>query len=60
LRSTPGVIEIAFNQDVGDRVPAVEDDRSRNGSVIVAANNRDAACALAEQIERELIVDLSD
>jgi carbamoyl-phosphate synthase large subunit len=60
LRSTPGVIEIAFNQDVGDRVPAVEDDRSRNGYVIVAANNRDAACALAEQIERERIVDLSD
>jgi biotin carboxylase len=60
LRSTLGVIEIAFNQDVGDRVPAVEDDRSRNGYVIVAADNRDAACALAEQIERELIVDLSD
>jgi len=27
--------------------------------VIVAADNREAACALAERIERELVVDLS-
>jgi carbamoyl-phosphate synthase large subunit len=60
LRSLPGVIEIAFNQSVGDRVPAVEDDRSRNGYVIVSADSRDAAVALGERIERELIVDLSD
>jgi biotin carboxylase len=60
LRSMPGVIEIAFNQVVGDRVPAVEDDRSRNGYVIVAADSREAAHALAERIERELVVDLAD
>jgi carbamoyl-phosphate synthase large subunit len=60
LRELPGVIEIAFNQAVGDRIPAVEDDRSRHGHVIVSAETRDAACALAERIERELRVDLSD
>ena len=60
LRSVSGVIEIAFNQTVGDRVLAVEDDRSRNGYVIVSADSREAAVALGERIERELIVDLSD
>jgi len=60
LRSLPGVVEIAFNQAVGDRIPAVEDDRSRHGHVIVSAETRDTACALAERIERELRVDLSD
>ena len=30
LQSIPDVMEIAFNQAVGDRVPAVEDDRSRH------------------------------
>lgn len=60
LRALRGVIEIAFNQAVGDRIPAVEDDRSRHGHVIVSAETRDAACALAERIERELRVDLSD
>jgi biotin carboxylase len=60
LRSLPGVIEIGFNQTVGDRVPPVEDDRSRNGYVIVWADSREAAVALGERIERELIVDLSD
>ena len=60
LRSIRGVIEIAFNQSVGDRVPAVEDDRSRNGYVITSAENRGAAQALGERIERELIVDLED
>jgi biotin carboxylase len=60
LESVSGVMEIAFNQAVGDRVPAVEDDRSRNGYVIVSADNREAAVGLGERIERELIVDLSD
>jgi carbamoyl-phosphate synthase large subunit len=60
LRSIPGVMEIAFNQAVGDRVPAVEDDRSRNGYVIVSADNREAAVALGERTDRELIIDLSD
>jgi biotin carboxylase len=60
LESVSGVMEIAFNQAVGDRLPAVEDDRSRNGYVIVSADNREAAVGLGERIERELIVDLSD
>ncbi|HEV8000506.1 MAG TPA: ATP-grasp domain-containing protein [Planctomycetaceae bacterium] len=60
LQQTPGVVEIAFNQAVGERVPAVQDDRSRHGYVIVSADNAAAARALAEQIERELIVDTSD
>jgi carbamoyl-phosphate synthase large subunit len=60
LRSIPGVIEIAFNQSIGDRVPAVEDDRSRHGYVITSADTRDAASALAERVERELVVDLAD
>jgi carbamoyl-phosphate synthase large subunit len=60
MQAVSGVMEIAFNQAVGDRVPAVEDDRSRNGCVIVSADSREAACALGERIERELIVDLCD
>jgi biotin carboxylase len=60
MQSVSDVMEIAFNQAVGDRVPAVEDDRSRNGYVIVSADSREAACALGERIERELIVDLCD
>jgi biotin carboxylase len=60
LQQIPGVVEIAFNQAVGERVPAVEDDRSRHGYVIVSADNAAAARALGEQIERELIVDTSD
>jgi biotin carboxylase len=60
LESLPGVIEIAFNQGPGDRVPSIEDDRSRHGYVIVSADTRDAASALGERIERELIVELGD
>jgi carbamoyl-phosphate synthase large subunit len=60
LQSMPGVLEIAFNQAVGDRVPNVEDDRSRHGYAIVAADSREAASELGERIERELIVDLAD
>jgi biotin carboxylase len=60
LSATPGVIEIAFNQTVGDRVPEVADDRSRHGYVIVSADHRAAADALAEQVERALVVDLAD
>jgi len=60
LESIPGVIEIAFNQAVGDRVPNVEDDRSRHGYIIVSADTRDAAGALGERIERDLVVELGD
>jgi carbamoyl-phosphate synthase large subunit len=60
LRSLPGVIEIAFNQAVGDRIPAVEDDRSRNGYVIVSAEDRATANTLSERIEHDLVVDLGD
>jgi carbamoyl-phosphate synthase large subunit len=60
LSSIPGVIEIAFNQSIGDRVPDVADDRSRHGYVIVSAADRAAADALAERIEREIVVDLAD
>lgn len=60
LQQIPGVLEIAFNQAVGERVPAVADDRSRHGYVIVSADNAAAARALGERIERELIVDTSD
>ncbi len=60
MQSVPGVLEIAFNQAVGERVPAVQDDRSRHGYVIVSADNAAAARALGERIERELIVDTSD
>jgi carbamoyl-phosphate synthase large subunit len=60
LESLPGVLEIAFSQSDGDRVPNVEDDRSRHGYAIVSADTREAACALGERIERELIVELAD
>ncbi|HET6323403.1 MAG TPA: ATP-grasp domain-containing protein [Planctomycetaceae bacterium] len=60
LQQIPGVLEIAFNEAVGERVPAVQDDRSRHGYVIVSADNAAAARALGERIERELIVDTSD
>jgi biotin carboxylase len=60
LQSIPGVLEIAFNQAVGERVPAVQDDRSRHGYVIVSAEDGAAARALGERIERELIVDTAD
>lgn len=60
LRSRPGVIEIAFNQEPGDRVPDVEDDRSRHGYVIVSAETRAAAQLLGEQIERDLVVQTAD
>lgn len=60
LQSTPGVLEIAFNQGPGDRIPDVEDDRSRHGYVIVAAETRDAAQALGCQIEKQLVVEMAD
>ncbi len=60
LQALPGVVEIAFNQAVGERIPAVEDDRSRHGYVIVSAETRDATCALAERVERELVIELAD
>jgi carbamoyl-phosphate synthase large subunit len=60
LESMPGVIEIAFNQAVGDRVLRVEDDRSRHGYVIVSADTREAAGVLGERIERELVVEMGD
>jgi biotin carboxylase len=60
LQSVPGVMEIAFNQAVGERVPSVQDDRSRHGYVIVSAEDGAAVRALGERIERELIVDTAD
>jgi biotin carboxylase len=60
MESIPGVLEIAFNQAPGERVAAVQDDRSRHGYAIVSAENGAAARALGERIERELIVDTSD
>jgi biotin carboxylase len=60
LQSIPGVLEIAFNQAAGERVPAVQDDRSRHGYLIVSADDGAAARALGEHIERELIVDTAD
>ncbi len=60
LQQIPGVLEIAFNEAAGERVPAVQDDRSRHGYVIVSADDAAAARTLGERIERELIVNTSD
>ncbi len=60
LRQSPGVIEIAFNQAEGERIPDVEDDRSRHGYVIVTADTPDSVRRLGERIERELIVEMAD
>ena len=60
LQSIPGVLEIAFNQGPGDRIPDVEDDRSRHGYVIVSAETRDAARELGGQIEEQLVVETAD
>lgn len=57
LQSRPGVIEIAFNHAPGERIPDVEDDRSRHGYAIVSADTRETVRELGEQIERELIVE---
>jgi biotin carboxylase len=60
LQSSRGVLEIAFNQGVGDRVPSVDDDRSRHGYAIVSADTREAAQVLGERIEQELIVETAE
>ena len=60
LQSRPGVIEIAFNHAPGERIPDVEDDRSRHGYVIVSADTREAVRELGERIERELIVETAN
>jgi biotin carboxylase len=60
LQSIPGVLEIGFNQAVGDRLPNVEDDRSRHGYVIASAETREEAASLGERIERELIIETAD
>jgi hypothetical protein len=57
LQALPGILEIAFNQQPGDTVPDVEDDRSRHGYVITSAETRAQAQHLAERVERELIVE---
>ncbi len=60
LRALPGVIEIAFNQAPGDRIPAIEDDRSRHGYAIVTGDTADTAQALGLSIERRLRVETAD
>jgi carbamoyl-phosphate synthase large subunit len=60
LREIAGVIEIAFNQAAGDRIPDVEDDRSRHGYAIVSADTRDAVRKIGDRVERELIVETTD
>jgi carbamoyl-phosphate synthase large subunit len=60
LSALAGVIEIAFNLAPGERVPEVEDDRSRHGYVIVAADTPDEARVLAARIESELIIETRD
>ncbi|MGE3315789.1 MAG: ATP-grasp domain-containing protein [Planctomycetaceae bacterium] len=60
LRSLPGVLDLHFNFQPGDRIPDVGDDRSRHGFVIAAGENRAEAIALADEVEHRLVFDLGD
>jgi carbamoyl-phosphate synthase large subunit len=58
LAQRPGILALQFHIAPQSSVPSVEDDRSRHGFVITHAPTRDEAIALADAIERDLVIEL--
>jgi hypothetical protein len=58
LAQRPGVLALQFHVPAQTCVPSVEDDRSRHGFVITHADTRGQAVALADAVERDLVINL--